>query len=394
MSRRAPWPPKIYLYGDKEIVRLRRGGVVRDITLGPAGSAEARAEYLRIVAEMEATGTTQAGPPDFTVGMLADWHLDWAEKRYERRQYNRVKTALRPVVQLYGHTPAASFGPLALETVRAAYVAQGYCRKLCNRMTDCVRWAWRRAAGKELVPTPVADALYALAGLRKREKVGEVVVVDHPPIPPVPDPIVEETLSFLGAIVADMVRLQRLTGMRPGEVCVLRPGDIERPWRTIDGVVMWVFKLDEHKTDWRGHQRWVPIGPQAQALLAPYLQREPSSYCFSPAEARAAWEAAKRAARKSKVQPSQLDRHKARPKKQPGQRYTTDSYGQAIARACRAHGIAHWAPNQIRHQVLEQIEAQHDQEDARCVAGHTTPTTTALYTRGVLRAARVLAKLG
>ncbi len=244
------------------------------------------------------------------------------------------------------------------------------------------------------MPAAIADALYQLPNLHRGEKVNGIVPPDYERVPAVERALVERTLPYLLPIVADMVRLQLVTGARPGEVCALRPCDIERPWKVIEGIEMWLYKLDTHKTDWRGHHRWIPLGPQAQALLASYLERDPHAYCFSPAEARAAWEATKRAVRKSKVPPSQQDRRKARPKRQPGSRYTTQSYGKAIASACKRNKLPHWSPNQIRHEVLERIESAYAQEAARCVAGHTTPTTTAVYARGVLRAARVLAQMG
>ncbi len=37
----------------------------------------------------------------------------------------------------------------------------------------------------------------------------------------------DSTLPYLPAVVADMVRFQRLTGARPGEVCQLRPCDVD-----------------------------------------------------------------------------------------------------------------------------------------------------------------------
>jgi hypothetical protein len=43
---------------------------------------------------------------------------------------------------------------------------------------------------------------------------------------PVADTAVDATLPHLPPIVADMVRVQRLTGARPGEICILRPADI------------------------------------------------------------------------------------------------------------------------------------------------------------------------
>ena len=39
---------------------------------------------------------------------------------------------------------------------------------------------------------------------------------------------IQKTLAQLGSIVADMVRLQRLIGCRPTELCDMRPKDIDR----------------------------------------------------------------------------------------------------------------------------------------------------------------------
>lgn len=45
---------------------------------------------------------------------------------------------------------------------------------------------------------------------------------------PVDDAHVDAILPLVSTPVAAMIQLQRLTGMRPGEVVQLRPGDIER----------------------------------------------------------------------------------------------------------------------------------------------------------------------
>ena len=41
---------------------------------------------------------------------------------------------------------------------------------------------------------------------------------ERPPVRPVSDETLEKTLLELNAVVADMVRVQRLTGARPGEI--------------------------------------------------------------------------------------------------------------------------------------------------------------------------------
>jgi len=73
-----------------------------------------------------------------------------------------------------------------------------------------------------------------------------------------------------------MIRFQRLTAARPGEVCNLRPIDIDRSKH------VWRYIPQTHKTEHFERQRVVFIGPQAQEVLAPYLERGVESPCFSP----------------------------------------------------------------------------------------------------------------
>jgi integrase len=58
-----------------------------------------------------------------------------------------------------------------------------------------------------------------------------------------------------------------LTGMRPGEVCHLRPCDVLRL------KPVWVYTPHTHKTEHKGKVRKIAIGPQAQAILERYVTR-------------------------------------------------------------------------------------------------------------------------
>ncbi|MEO0531929.1 MAG: hypothetical protein AAF266_15345 [Planctomycetota bacterium] len=98
---------------------------------------------------------------------------------------------------------------------------------------------------------------------------------------PVSDADVAATLPHLPVVVADMVRVQRLTGMRPGEVLELRPCDLDRTEK------VWAYRPASHKTEHHGRDRVVFIGPRAQAVLEPYLQREPTQPCFRPCDSEA-----------------------------------------------------------------------------------------------------------
>jgi len=64
-------------------------------------------------------------------------------------------------------------------------------------------------------------------------------------------------------VVADMVRFQRFTGARPGEVCQIRPIDVDRSGE------VWTYRPESHKTEHHGRQRIIYVGPQAQEVLAP-----------------------------------------------------------------------------------------------------------------------------
>jgi hypothetical protein len=73
-----------------------------------------------------------------------------------------------------------------------------------------------------------------------------------------------------------MVRVQRLTGMRPGEVCGMTTRAIETGGR------VWLFRPARHKTANLGHERLITLGPKAQAIVAKYLRTELDAPLFSP----------------------------------------------------------------------------------------------------------------
>ncbi|MEO6811660.1 MAG: hypothetical protein ABI353_21315 [Isosphaeraceae bacterium] len=50
-------------------------------------------------------------------------------------EVTNIKYAVRPFRQLYSHTPARDFGPLALKAVRQTMIDAGLCRNEVNRRT-------------------------------------------------------------------------------------------------------------------------------------------------------------------------------------------------------------------------------------------------------------------
>jgi integrase len=238
-------------------------------------------------------------------------------------------------------------------------------------------------------------------GLRK----GRTTAPESEPVKPVADDIVEATLPHLPSVVADMVRFQRLTGCRPGEVCQLRPMDVDRSGE------VWEYRPASHKTDYRGRERVIFIGPKAQALLCSYLLRDAATYCFSPAESVKKRRGEQRACRKTKVQPSQQNRRKQRPKKVPGDHYTRNSYCQAITRAIRNANrqrtkdarktatepilLPRWHANQLRHTRATEIRRNYGLEAAQVILGHAKADVTQVYAeRDNALAVEVMKKIG
>ncbi|MBI3838138.1 MAG: site-specific integrase [Planctomycetia bacterium] len=195
------------------------------------------------------------------------------------------------------------------------------------------------------------------------------------PIKPVSDADVDATLPHLPAVVADIVRFQRLTGCRPTEACIVRPIDVDRT-----GTV-WLYRPHFHKTEHHGRERIVFVGPKAQEILRPYLLRPAETYCFVPAESERKRLAALHAKRKTPLscgnRPGTNRRRK--PKHQPGERYAKDALNRAIARACEAAGIDKWAPNRLRHSMATEVRRKFGLEAVQVLLGHSRADVSQIY---------------
>lgn len=385
---------RLHKQSGQAVVTIREaGGCRRDILLGKFGSPESKQEYERIIAQQrvaphspvvgKASSDTSLGEIVLAFFKFADKHYRDSEGRPTGETAN-YRDTVRPMVKLYGEKPAAEFGPLALKTVRQTMVDSGLSRPVINKRINRIRRILKWAAGEELIPFEVYHRLTAVGGLSK----GRTDAPEPEPVGPVPDEVVNATLPHLPEAVRVMVEVQRLTGMRPNEVCKLRASEIDR------SEAVWTFIPGQHKTTHRGKKRIVAIGPKAQLLLSSWLSGE-SEYVFSPRVEREKRYEKMRAKRKTKVQPSQVSRKKATAKTLPGERYTTVSYRQAIQRGARLAGVACWSPNQLRHTFATLIRKHHGIEAAQVMLGHAKADVTQVYAeRDLGLALKVAAEVG
>src|SRR5271157_4161228 len=218
----------------------------RDIYLGRYGSPQSRAEFDRLLAEWLANGRRLPVPvvgSDLTVNELVLAYLGHADTYYVKNgkltvEPGNIRLAVRPLRRLYGHTQAREFGPVALKAVRAAMVEGDICRSEINRRIGRIVRIFKWAVSEELVPPSVHQALQTVPGLRR----GRADVRESEPVKPVADLFVDAIKPYVSHQVWAMVELQRLSGMRPGEVCMMRSCDLDTSSR------VWTYTPESHKT--------------------------------------------------------------------------------------------------------------------------------------------------
>lgn len=390
------------------IVTLRSpDGSRRDVLLGPYGSEPSRQEYARVVAEWQANARRVGGEAagGITVAELMAAFWDHAVEHYRRpdgkptSELGNYRLAFRPLKELYAHTAAADFGPVALRTVRTRMVEGGAARRTVNKWVNRIRHVFKWGASLELVPVAVYEALRTVPALAA----GRSAARETEPVKPVPDEHVDAVLRHLRPQTRAIVELMRVTGMRPGEAVQIRPADVDR-----SGPV-WLYRPAQHKTRWRELNRVVPIGPRGQAILTPFLNsRPPDAFAFSPREAvRGLWQE-QRARRRSKVYACQVKDWDAQ-LAAFGESYTVGQLDLAIGRAIEKENqrrerwagqgnydpVPHWSANQLRHLHGTNVRKRFGLEAASTVLGHQRMDITEVYAEKDLeRAMMVAAEMG
>jgi integrase len=361
----------------------------RSVCLGGWNSPDSRTAHAALCAEVAAG--RPADPVGLSVAELLLRYLRHADTYYRKDgaptdEVDCLRAALRVVRELYAAAPAAAFDGLALRAVQGQMVLRGWSRTTVNKHVGRVRRVFRWGLSHGLVPAAVVTTLEAVDPL----KAGRTSARETAPVRPVADADVERTLPRLSSVVRAMVQLQRLCGGRPQDVIHLRPADVDR---SRPGV--WLYSPPVYKTQHLGKPRVLPLGPRAQAVLAPFLARDPLSHCFNPREAVAEGRERRRTAAKRAGPAACGPKTVKAPKRTPGVRYTTDSYRHAVQEGAERAGVPAWSPNQLRHAAATAVRARFGVEAARTTLGHADVSTTLIYAeRDLELAVQVALELG
>jgi len=375
----------------------------KDHYLGPYDSPESRDRYDEIIRDW----TLSQSPDRFTLKLdeLALRYLRHCRSYYSKNsspttEVGKNRDALKLLVKLAGRTRVSEFGPQKLLAVRDEMIGCGWRRITINQQIGRIRRCFKWGVLQELVPPEVLTALETVPGLRA----GRSDAKESKPVEPVSIDAVEAIRPFVGRQVWAMIQLQLLTGIRPGEATQMRGCDLTM------GGELWEYRPASHKTQHRGRQRIIILGKEAQKIISEFLRVNTTEFIFRPEDSRREFEEQRKATRRTPMSPShQTRKRKTNPRRKPGEKYTTASYGAAIRKACekafemprelrnvstklpatereqlkakaRAWREEHcWHPHQLRHTAATEIRRTFGIEAAQVVLGHASLNVTEVY---------------
>lgn len=374
MPRKRNAVPKVHVHkatGQAYVKITQDDGTRKTIYLGRADDKDkVHAEFLRVVGGREPGEPPPAfplpphDPPPIAIPAPArvcsvqevyDAFMEHARVYYRLpsgEQSSEVRDfaeSFRQVLRLYGSTPAEAFGVDELKEVREEMIRDGWARKLINQRVGRVKHAFGWAAEGKMVSPGVALSLRIVKGL----KANRSAAPEREPVEAAPLADVLKAAEAANRVVAAMIRLQLWSGMRPGEVAGLMPGEIDRTAEP------WVADLSKRfKMAYRGLKRRVHLGPRCREILSGLARwDEPDEPVFRP---------------KDTVEDE-------RKRRLYGTSYSKFSYGQAVERACVRAGVSHFTPNQIRHTHATLVRRSYGLEGAQVALGHEHAAVTEIY---------------
>jgi len=403
-----------------------------DVYLGKHGLESSQEVYRKVIAQWlanqrqaPASSTTGALPSSalMDVHQLFVAYWDFGIAYYQKdgkptEEMTNVKHAVHHLIKLFGSALVNDFRPSCLKAVRQAMIDADLSRTTVNDRTNRIRRIFKWGVENDMVPPMVFHALQAVAPLRR----GRCGVREGISVKPVPEQYIDAVMPFLPPTVQAMIRVQQFTGMRPGELVIMKTRDLDTTGK------VWVYQPESHKTDHLGHERQIYLGERAQQHLQPFLCKDMDAFIFSP-----------RIAMEERW--SDRSTHRTRPnlkrktQRRMRHRYTPATYLRAIYYACdqafpapapldrkkddkgrfespkewegrlkkekltdrlRQWQKEHrWHPHQLRHNAATYLRKQFGLEAARVVLGHRSAAVTEIYAEmDKMKAAEIMEKVG
>ncbi|MCK5564005.1 MAG: site-specific integrase [Planctomycetes bacterium] len=389
-SKRTKLPGSIYLNKNRYWWKVKLPGEAkisarpltpvgaRYATKDPTIAKEVAANLLQQAIYSAENATSQPG--DRSIMSIVKAFSVYAKNYYydaegkPTSEVNRIKYATTPLIKMFAAMPAEEFGPLKLKQVRQHMIDLNLARKSINDRIACIKRMFRWAASEELVPAGTYQSLLTVEGLKR----GRSGAKETARVLPVPETHVYAILPYTTEVVAAMIELQLLTGMRSTEVCIIRPCDIETTGK------VWMYRPAFYKTQYldREFEKVICIGPRGQEILKPFLKRKLDGYCFSPTE-------------------SQEKRNVSNGERELNGRYDRRTYRKAVQYAIKkaqkagikigSKPVMMWTPHQLRHTATTRAAKEFGIEIAKAATGHAHISTTQIYAEKDMEAAKKVA---
>lgn len=387
---KAPPPPRLPRMGVHKGTgqgRVLLSGVTH--YLGRAGSPEALERYAALIKEWiqagrqplrQAPTVTQAV---LTMRGLFDQFLAYVDTsgRYRKAgkpttQRQHFEWVANSLAEHFGGLPVAKLDEAGLVRWRDRLEAnRKRTRTGINRLVAAALQVLRWGKSRGLVPKATWADVSAIEPL-KRGEVGDRPETGRPRRA-VSAEEAARVAEHCCRQVAAMVRLQALTGMRPGEVTGLRWADIDKRPIAGDRTGSWLYTVPAAKTAHHGHVTRYVLPPAAQKILNEFPAL-PTAFLFSPATAMAERRKRLRASRKSKPTTQTAERDAAA-RHDYADRWGINEYRHAVERACIAAKVARFTPHELRHGFLTWAANTLSLGAAAAAANHRNLTTTQRY---------------
>lgn len=359
-----------------------------DIYLGRYGSPESRQAYARVVAEWEAANRAVHRPaglrslqaPGLTVNQLLAQFWEDAAKTYSSGELAPLKSIIRILRDHCGYMAAASVGPNTFRGMRHAMIAQKLARTTINKQMRRAVAIFKWGVAHELVSPITHQAIAALEPLKR----GRSDAPELEPVRPVALDVIEATKRHVPETVARMIDLQRLTGMRSGELLGMRPCDL-----TMQGDA-WTYTPERHKTWHHGHARTVYFGPQAREILRAVIKPDVAGRVFAAytrdsyrrAITRGCDLAEAEAREKAGLPPAWLCSacNKSWPIYDDYRRHRLARHDDVAGpEPSRERLVPRWFPHQLRHTYATDVRRLFGLEAAQVALGHRSLDVTLIY---------------
>ncbi|MBL4699868.1 site-specific integrase [bacterium AH-315-I18] len=336
-----------------------------------SNKVQARIVFADFLAKWITTPTVKTPlDPDelMSVKEMIERFNEYAEDYYRHsdgthtRDHLNYFYATRELRELFGELEASSIGCKEIKKVQQAMIAIDLARKTINERIRRIKHVFLWAFNEEYITDVCLLRVKSVPPLKANRcgarETGRVHAIA--------DSIIDLTCQHTSPTVKAMIMTQRLTGMRPGELVIMRPCDIDTT-----GPV-WIYKPSHHKLSHIDKERVIAIGPTAQKYITPCLPHDLTAAVFNPLKSRHEREVT-HGRTIGRLKPRKTDRRVR-------DHYDVQSYYRAICYACKNAGIATWSPNKLRHAwATEARRLGNGLDHVQNQLGHSDIKTTQIY---------------